>query len=357
MKVCETNQLISKNTTGLLRIVFEVMVLLHHLYPFATALGHKVSEIMGPIAVCGFLLISGYGVGISFKKRGDSYLKKLGTSRIPITYLTIVLVDLLYLILFYADNRYFGNASSFLLSVFYMPISSEFTYLSHWIYFLADLLIYYLLFLGLACIFKKRDDALKKTAISMLILSGIVILVLTIINTTTGSSRYLRACVAFPVGLLLANYANELHKIIKAHKWKIFSLLLTLGISFFCIANVPILCEYFTCLLFCLAIVVLINGKEIQSKFVSFATPLVLYVYVSHELFFKLLMLSDIAKMRWLVMIITVSCAIAFALAVHFGLKYGAPLLSKVFANIKEKRMASIKAKGVKTKSNKVNQY
>ena len=196
------NSLLSLSCTELLRVVFETMVLIHHLYLVYTSLGAVITNALGPIAVGGFIFLSGFGVGLSFIKKGDEYAEKLLKVRVPKTYLTLFIVDICYLVLYLALGGEFNNLFSAIISVFYLPVFNGFVALSHWIYFLADLLIYYILFLLFIFIFRKTKNRLLNTALVILAIDLIIIVVLSIINYKTGSSRYLSACLCFPIVLI-----------------------------------------------------------------------------------------------------------------------------------------------------------
>ena len=66
--------LVSKSTTNFLKVLFEIIVLCHHLYLPSTAAGKELSTVMGICAVAGFLFLSGYGVGMQYQKKGDAYI-------------------------------------------------------------------------------------------------------------------------------------------------------------------------------------------------------------------------------------------------------------------------------------------
>ena len=70
------NSLLSLSSTQLLRVVFETLVLIHHLYLVYTSLGAVITNALGPIAVGGFIFLSGFGVGLSYIKKGDEYAEK-----------------------------------------------------------------------------------------------------------------------------------------------------------------------------------------------------------------------------------------------------------------------------------------
>ena len=220
----KNNALISRSANNLLKIIFELIVLIHHLYWTKTELGANISALLGPLAVGGFLFCSGYGVGVNYKKKGDEYLKRLSFSRIPYFYLVIIVTNLFYLSLFYLTGNSFTDFWSFIVSILNLEILRSYVKLSHWLYFISDLMLYYLLFVLGMIIFKKRNNRLLLTSVFILIIDILIIVVLSIINYITGSTRFLRACVLFPIGVLASVYNDKLCKIINKYK---FILLLT----------------------------------------------------------------------------------------------------------------------------------
>lgn len=282
------NSLISRSSTSALKIIFQVMVLFHHLVLCSTKFGEHVSAIAGPVAVGGFLLLSGYGVGLNYREKGKAYLDKLFEIRVPHTYLILLITNVFYLGLFYYTGGSFENVFDLIISVLYIPLFSGFEALSHYIYFLADLIIYYLLFLLFAVIFKNKKKSLLYSTLSIFAVNLLIIIVLTIINTNTGSTRYLRACVCFPLGLLFACFDSQIAEFLKKFKWFAVSMIFVIGcvVYYFC-ANKTIN-EYLVPALVGTAIILLFFGADFKNKIINYFASLMLYVYISHEFFREL---------------------------------------------------------------------
>lgn len=317
MELYKNKSLLPKTLSGFLRIVFEIMVLLHHLYQPSSMVGRRINSLLGPIAVAGFLIISGFGVGKSYLKKGDGYLNNLLKKRIPTTYLTIVVTNLFYLSFFYITGDQFESFFGFITSVLYLPISKDYVTLSNWVYFMADLLIYYVIFWLLMTAFKKKKEKYNITVTVMFALCALIITILTIINKNTGSTRYLRACIAFPIGLLLAKHDQKICKLLNNYKRPTFLFLvilsiITTGLSY----NERTYSEYFANTLFALAIIVHAYGANFKSKAIDFLSQHVLYVYLVHEWAFKTLRYinRDIHFLLDMLIVICFSCAIAFAI-------------------------------------------
>lgn len=330
------NSLLSLSNSKLLRVVFEAMVLIHHLYLVYTSFGRAITNDFGPIAVGGFIFLSGFGVGFSFIKKGDEYAKRLLISRVPRTYLILLIADLCYLVLYLAMGGRFNDPFSAIISVLYLPVFSGFVPLSHWIYFLADLLIYYLLFLLFIFIFKKAKNRLLRTALTILIIDFIIISVLSVINYRTGSVRYLRACLCFPIGLICAAYSGKLYEIVKKYK-----ILLALSLSAIIILVSAFLDyrpvdEYVLPIFVVLTLVVILCGVNTKCKVLDYLSGLVLYVYVSHEFFLLLtrhiLSTFHINLHQNIIGLIVVACSMLFAVILNAIVKTIKMRLGKAYS-------------------------
>lgn len=290
MSRTRNSTLLSKSSSNALKIIFELMVLFHHLYATSTAFGEKIDGLSGVVAVGGFLIISGYGVGVSFLAKGDRYREKILKKRIPKFYAIILIADFFYLWLHFYTGNTFDNIFDLLISVLYLPVFKGYVALSHYIYFLADLIIYYALFWLFSRIFKTEKNPLRATAIALLVLDLIVIAVLTVVNMETGSNRYLRACLCFPLGLLLADILKDENgrALLKELKWPLVLWLFIGGVTFTLLTDDASVVEYVLPILFAFAIIIAFFGVEIKSKAVEYCSGLILYVYASHELFREL---------------------------------------------------------------------
>ena len=313
------NSLLSLSNTKLLRVVFEAMVLIHHLYLVYTSFGGAITNDFGPIAVGGFIFLSGFGVGFSFIHKGDEYAKRLLKLRVPKTYAILLIADLCYLVLYLATGGKFNNPFSAIISVLYLPIFSGFVPLSHWIYFLADLLIYYLMFLLFVFIFKKAKNRLLLTAVTILIIDLIIIAVLSVINYQTGSLRYLRACLCFPIGLICAVFGGKLYEIVKKHKILLAITLSAILILVSVFLDYRPIDEYVLPIFAVLTLVVILCGVNTKCKALDYLSGLVIYVYVSHE-FFLLLTRHILSTLntnlhRNIIGLIVFACSMLFAVS------------------------------------------
>lgn len=97
---------ISKKQTNILKGLFAVCVLIHHLYQYTWVISGAVAAIilesLGYLSVSVFLFLSGYGLMVSKMKSGEDYLKSFLRNKVLVFYLQIVLVAILYILLFLA---------------------------------------------------------------------------------------------------------------------------------------------------------------------------------------------------------------------------------------------------------------
>ena len=293
MKICranllDSNSVLSISATNLLRIIFETMVLFHHLVDVRSPFGALLSGLFGPVAVGGFILISGYGVGKSFIKKGYKYCDRIYYERIPKNYFTIIIANVFYLWLFLYTGNLFESPAGILSSFLYFPFFGEFEKLSHYIYFLADLMIYYVIFLIFINVFKKLRNPLFWTAIMTFILAIVAMVVLEIINAYSGGSGAMRGGLCFPAGLLIARFDDAICKTIKKYGALIYISLMIpvcVGLFFF---DLNIFYEYIIPLFFSMGIALLFFYVKFKSKIITYLAGLIIYVYVAHEFFREL---------------------------------------------------------------------
>ena len=289
MEQLANKNLISRSASSALRIIFEMLVLFHHLYIVSTILFEQIRNLVGPIAVGGFFVLSGYGVGVNFKKKGQEYCSKLLKKRVPSIYSMILIADVFYLFLYYYLGNSFDNAFDLIVSVLYIPLFSGYVALSHYIYFLADLLVYYFIFLALAYVFRNHEKKMILTTACMFAILLVVIIILSIINSNTGSSRYLRACLCFPIGLLIACFDEIICEFLDDYKWLVVSALFVSGFACCVTFKAELVLEYITPIFMSLAVIFAVYGASSKRKSLNYLENLVLYVYVSHEFIRELL--------------------------------------------------------------------
>ena len=319
------NSILSISNSKLLRVLFEALVLVHHLYITSTPFGAKISCSLGPIAVGGFIFLSGLGVGFSYIQKSDEYVKKLLKQRVPRTYATLFIVNLCYLILYLIIGGKFSNTFSAIISVLYLPIFKGFIPLSHWIYFLADLLIYYLMFLFFIFVFRKTKNKLLMTAITILAIDLIIIIVLSVINYQTGSARYLRACLCFPIGLICATFSGRITEILNKHKILFAVCLSAISVVIMALSDSNPVLEYILPIFTVLALVVILYGKNAKNKVLAYLSDLIIYVYVSHEFFLilcKHLFSTLLINLHMNVIgLIVFACSMLFAISLNAIIK------------------------------------
>lgn len=294
MKICRANLLnsesiLSISATNILRIIFEAMVLFHHLVDVKWPFAAFMNGICGPIAVGGFVLISGYGVGKSFIKKGYAYCDRIFFERMPNNYITIIIANVFYLWLFLFTGNLFEDGFSAIYSFLYFPFFSSFEKLSHYIYFLADLIVYYGLFWITINLFKKSRNPMLWTAITTAIVGVLAMVVLEVINGATGGSAAMRGSLGFPAGLLIAYFDDAICKALNKRGTLIYiSLMIPLAVGGF-FADLNLFYEYLIPLFFSLGVALLFYQVKFKSKIITYLAGLIIYVYVAHEFFRNLL--------------------------------------------------------------------
>jgi len=305
------DRFLSIGATHVLRIFFEALVLIHHLFPTYTSLGGEISSVLGPIAVGGFLMISGYGLGVRLREAGAFYCRKLLTRRVPMMYCRLLITDILYLIPFFLIGNRFSDAASAVSSILYLPFMPQFVALSHWVYFIADLMVYYLVLGLFALLFYDRKNGHFLTLLAFTLTLALLIVVLSVINLKTGSSRYMRGALLFPIGFAIAGGEGEIFKkgITPIAKWAVFGALLSLGIVAFLFSEVKFLSEYVIPIPFALVAAVALMGCDPKGKVLRYFSGLVIGVYLSHEAYLRIFEYFCPNLNEWLRVLVVVLCA------------------------------------------------
>ena len=318
------DRFLSIGATKVLHIFFEILVLIHHLQPNFSAFHTRVIVALGPIAVAGFLLTSGYGIGVKLREEGDAYRNRLLTRRAPMMYLRLFLTDLCYLTPFFLIGNHFTGALSAISSILYLPFLPQFIALSRWVYFIADLLVYYLVIGLFATIFRKRKNAYFLTLLAYLITLIILIVVLSVINSKTGSSRYMRGAFLFPIGFAIAGVEKKVFekKITPLMKWLTCVGLLAVGVILFLFTDSSFVHEYILPIPFVLAAAVALLGCDPKGKVLTYFSGLVLGVYLSHEGYYRIFLHFFPSMNPWLTMLFVILCALATAVIID-GIKRG----------------------------------
>ena len=324
------DRFLSIGATKVLHLFFEILVLIHHLQPNYAPFHTRMIVALGPIAVAGFLFTSGYGIGVKLRDQGDPYRHRLLTCRAPTMYLRLVLTDLFYLIPFFLLGNHFSGALSAISSVLYLPFFPQFVALSRWVYFIADLLVYYLVIALFATIFRRRKNGYYLTLIAFLVALITLVVVLSVINLKTGSSRYMRGAFLFPLGYAIAGVEKKVfeRRVTPTIKWITCAGLLAVGVGIFLLTENSFVCEYLMPIPFVLAAAIALLGCDPKGRVLDYFSGLVLGVYLSHEGYFRIFCHFLPSVDPWLRMLYVILCALATAALID-GIKRAIRLLAK----------------------------
>ena len=91
---------ISKENTVCLKGIMAILILVHHLYQesgiFHDSIFAAVFQDLGYVVVAVFFFLSGYGLSVSYRKKGKAYLSGFLRNRVLVLYCNILLLIVLY---------------------------------------------------------------------------------------------------------------------------------------------------------------------------------------------------------------------------------------------------------------------
>ena len=176
-----------------LRALLALMIVLCHFSHYEVT-GLTFLRLMAPVCVSFFLFISGYGLMVSYQKKGDEYLQSFLKKRLLKIALPAILVSLLHLLLC-------GNGGISLIDRGRQIVTQGATLLPHY-WFVWVILFEYLLFW---CSYKWLPGKLPRYSI----------LLFTIAFTVTTALASFDRCwwicsLAFPTGVYFALYESDI---------------------------------------------------------------------------------------------------------------------------------------------------
>ena len=202
--------LFTRKTSTILKGVLCIFVLLHHLLRTNNFFVDSILNALGPIAVGGFLLLSGYGLIVNYKQHGMSYLKKVLFKRIPLTYLLVILTNLIYLTIYIFTEPVTLSTLNIITSIFYISFSKNFIFLYSWIYFLVDLLIYYFCFVIIFMIIESFKKLKQKPKIGAIVYFIIVFIIYLSVSLVIQKPLGQRAIFCFTLGLTIGAFEDKI---------------------------------------------------------------------------------------------------------------------------------------------------
>lgn len=280
--------LLSKKTSIALKGILCIFVLLHHLLRVDNAFIDSILNLLGPLAVGGFFLLSGYGLIVNYKQYGLDYVKKILFKKIPILYLIIIITNMFYLALYASTVSSELSIENIITSVLYLSFFNSFIPLNSWIYFIADLIIYYLVFaivFGLIGLVNKVKNKAKTGAIIHFIF---VLVIFVLISCIFQEPLAQRAIFCFSLGVFAGAFEDSISSFCVKYRLLFVAVLCVLLTLLFMWVNFELVEEQILPLIFCLLLMVSFNQIDFQNKVVLFVGKISLYIYLSHGFFFKL---------------------------------------------------------------------
>lgn len=197
------------------RAICAILIILGHFSYFGVP-GTAFLRVLAPVCVSLFLFISGYGLLVSYHKKGDDYLHTFFKKRLLKIILPAVLVALLHLLLHNGDEVGILERSKFIFT-------KGTTLLPHY-WFVWAILFDYLIF-WLSC--RLIPEKWQKWAI---LLFSIAFMVATFL---AGFDRCWWVCsLAFPTGLFFAEYESSIYAFCSKRYINYFLVLALCGLVF-----------------------------------------------------------------------------------------------------------------------------
>lgn len=280
----------------------------------------------GTLAVGTFFFLSAYGIMTQFRKRGNSYLKKLFFVNLPKLYLTLVFTNIIYLLVFHLGDITSANVGFYILQVFSLLWTTTLNSAS---WFMYTLMVFYLAFIVLCLIFSKC----KNNHVLPIILAIMPLLFTLIIFIVAPDMVMFGACVdCFSLGILYANYKTQMDAFFKKHfRWSVIISLIAVIFSMFYSMFTAWIISLFACIL-----LILFSYKfSISNKILSFLGKISFYIYLLHIVFYELFV--QFATNEYLFILLTSLCTITSATALYYSIEY----ITKIFKRKKQIKVVS----------------
>ncbi|MBP3620038.1 MAG: acyltransferase family protein [Clostridia bacterium] len=266
-----------------------MMVLLHHIVRTGNEVVDGILELLGPLAVGGFYFLSGYGIAVSYRAKGKQYLKNLVCRRIPMMYLILVATNFIYLGVYYLTGNpplIFGGALS---SVLYISFVKGFVQLYSWIYFIPNLIVFYVVIAVVLWAVECIKSVHNKGQVATIIFIIVEVAIILLLSVASKQLPELRAYFCFPFGLICGAFMENICKFIRNRRAFLILLLVFLSWCFMTFLNVKEIREYLMPLLFCMLVVFVVAQKSFVGSFGAlWFGKISLYVYLFHGAFFKI---------------------------------------------------------------------
>ena len=309
---------LSKDCTGILKGIFAVVVIFHHLSQrTGGGLVFPLFQGVGYLAVAVFFFASGYGLMVSFAKKGEAYSKHFFRHRLPPVLLPFIVILILYKIYFLF---YEGKSIQYLWE--------KLIWESNTWYVIALLVLY--IFFGLSIKLLKKPEKIIAA-----MFAGTLIYCCACFFIIRDQFWWYNSCFSLNLGLIFGLYGKSIDSFIKRN-WIGFllgtSALLAVKFTFAEGLQKQQFYQVVTyqeaALLFCLLIVLISMKIKIGNKVLSFLGDISYELYLFHGLII-------LAARSWLINIqnnLLFSAVVIFAsIPIAFGLhKLFKFILSKI---------------------------
>lgn len=192
---------LQKENTTALRGILASMVLIHHIYLtwggyFENQLVHFVLfSLFGYLPVSIFLFLSGYGLSVSYKEKGDSYVKSFLKRRIFPFYSQYVLLVIIYFVTSILTKENFS------VTVLFTSLTVGGTIVKYGWYFQTQLILYLLFYIVFKSEIKKK----------LMFFSGVFMLLFLICALLKlGSSTWWITSPVFLMGMFWGTYQEKI---------------------------------------------------------------------------------------------------------------------------------------------------
>ena len=198
-----------------LRALLALVIVFCH-FSYYEVTGLTSLRFLAPVCVSIFLFISGYGLMVSYQKKGDAYLQTFLKKRLLKIALPAILVSLLHLLLC-------GNGGIGLIDRGHQIVTRGATLLPHY-WFVWVILFEYLVFW---CSFKWLPGKLPRYSVLLLTLAFAVATAL------AGFDRCWWICsLAFPTGVYFAHYESDIYTFCSKQATNYWLVLILSGLAF-----------------------------------------------------------------------------------------------------------------------------
>ena len=224
LKKKDNDDVLDKDTSLFIKGILCLFVMLHNLgldylhtnFDKTTFKGflwitESITESTGGVAVGVFFFLSAFGLIISYKKNGNSFLKKLLFKNTIKLYLVAVGINLLEYFTFFRNSFEKKDA---ILRILNLDLFNNFNRINRHGWFIATLLALYLLFILIFFIISKTKIK-RKVEVSSFIIIGIALLCKLLSMIFDNGGMYTRELPCFAIGIFYGLYKDKINIILK----------------------------------------------------------------------------------------------------------------------------------------------